>query len=446
MATEETTRPQPAQTIWKLVQAGCDQLGETVRSSRLPIVLMLTWALVWFMVLYEVEVGMFKNTQLKLSRSDWAGTVELNETMKRKASAALGRDRLPQPVREALGKCPGRAKETDAFLTVDQIALCETDLRLSDDSDGVRSANAILSFLTPKWTHITAGEVPKAGARSFNWCLQRHHLPDGPNAQLNRAQIQGCAERAARTLDAVFAKQVEAHFVTLPLGIGRTSINDLAVVGPLALLLLLTWSSLAARAEYEAIRGFVDFDSSTYRSPWGSGSVVELIPRNPRLQAEHLAFAYHAVRARLFNTFRQRRQPLKLWNSIVLALPMAVVAWQLWTDVRWLFTPENRELYADFYAKAQAQVLVEVVLAAIAAGLWGGMFSIVHQTSDLLLGWEIATTDVWMSHWNEYTDEAPAAVRMDLNRREVLGIRPMVWPQSKWVAPAAASPEDAAPA
>src|SRR5262249_7686172 len=44
-------------TIWKLVNARCQQLADSVAAARVPFLTALTWSFVWAWALYSVDLG-----------------------------------------------------------------------------------------------------------------------------------------------------------------------------------------------------------------------------------------------------------------------------------------------------------------------------------------------------------------------------------------------------
>lgn len=55
-------------TVWKLVDARCKQLADSVTAARVPFLLSLIWAFVWAWSLYLADVGYIKYYQKHIDR------------------------------------------------------------------------------------------------------------------------------------------------------------------------------------------------------------------------------------------------------------------------------------------------------------------------------------------------------------------------------------------
>ena len=437
------SRQYSSETVWKLVSASCEQLAEAARSARVPIVLLLTWTLVWFMVIYEIQFGTFKNLQAPQLRRAWAGDILLKQAVERRLQVAVRPGELAGAPARAAARCGAAATGSPPSapaveLKVQQLVECAENLlaRAATRDEGA----ALRAHLDRQLASIGEQDVPANARWAFFICAQRFELKAG--ARLTRDQVLACSARSEKGLDALTGTLLEAHFVALPLGIGKTSVNDLAIVGSLAMLLLLTWTTLAMRAENRAVRGFVDFAA---RSPLRLRTVVEVVPQNRAWQAEHLAFAYHSVRARFFN-FVPRPEPdggirllrlwdslfgLRLWTSLVLCAPLAVTSWQLVSDWYWLLDNQDTAAYAGLIGSIRKRTEVQTLLFVPLFMLWWMTLRAVLDTSDLLSAWSIATEEVWGSRWNEARDERPEIVRVDLWQGTAVGRRAWL-PEPPW--------------
>lgn len=410
-------------TVWKLLGAACEQAAEAARATKLPTVLMLTWSVVWFMALYEPKLGSFTNREAAALRQEWAGAVRLDSLVTRREETLIDRSRI-----EALGKilelCPGREPDKNkAFVQVRELTRCQDDLRGLPDGPEKRQAEAALSaFLMASWTVLRDADVPGDARTAFYRCAERFGWKKPSPAELDRDQIRACRARAEKGADLAFSQQVESRFVALPGGLARISINDLALVGTVALLLLLTWTSLAVQAEYDSIRAFVDFSDSTPTTLWGSSRIVELVPQHSAWQAEHLAFAFHAVRARLFNTFETRWHPMKIVNSAVLLFPVGVAVWEAGTALWWLWRQAGDAHFKEVYPTVLGHTVVEVALLCVVVAIWFRTFRLVNVASDLVRAWHVATEKLWTRNWDESVDVPPRSVTIDLGSREVLQV------------------------
>lgn len=47
-------------TLWKLVDAKCSEIKDAISSARIPMLLMLLWGFIWFVTLYNHEIGYTK--------------------------------------------------------------------------------------------------------------------------------------------------------------------------------------------------------------------------------------------------------------------------------------------------------------------------------------------------------------------------------------------------
>jgi hypothetical protein len=64
------------ETIWKLLDARCKQLSDVIGATRVPFLLALSWALLWFWALYTTDQG-----YLKLYRARYVAiTAMMNST------------------------------------------------------------------------------------------------------------------------------------------------------------------------------------------------------------------------------------------------------------------------------------------------------------------------------------------------------------------------------
>ena len=61
--TEEATgaKPREPKTLWRLVEARCDQITDAISAARLPFLLGLTWSFIWISALYVGEFGLYRN-------------------------------------------------------------------------------------------------------------------------------------------------------------------------------------------------------------------------------------------------------------------------------------------------------------------------------------------------------------------------------------------------
>ena len=336
-------------TLWKLVDTQCAQLSDSVAEARRPFLLALAWAFIWASALYSANLG--HNAYLRpyyQELNNLAGTEEsdeknLSEFAKNKNNVAVG----------------DNTKKVDDLL--------EKLTKKHDDS---------LKRLEPH-----CKDVALAWGAKFEIAI-----PECRRIIVNSAK---------RSSDAYY----EATLISLPGGLGKFFIGDLAIVGQLGLLLILSWCFFATRRENHAVRAFVDMDAHS-RNTGGWFPVTYILePRGRFLLAEHFSYAYRSVAQRFVFLFSQHSKPLLAFTVLLCLVPALVASWNAYTDLQGLLVLlrfRGGILPTDTIL---LRMLAEVVLLVL---IWIISYKVIRfdiETSALLNGWQLAVQDVWMATW-----------------------------------------------
>lgn len=260
------------ESLWRLVDGKSTQLKDAVWGARVPFLLSLLWAFVWFVALYNHDYGYTRQIVARLDR------------------AAI------------------HAREGHAYNGLIGTTLARYHLELLNDT--LRSGQSTRAA-SDSVAAITASESLRAAARRDSFWAQEISI------QHRRA----------------LEEQVGSWIVTLPGLPVPITVFDLGVIGALGLLIISIWFFFATRRENHAVRSFVDFKDEASKARWYPMRFV-LEPQDQSLGTDHYSVAYHSVAHRFVFLFSRRSEPL-LWTTICLMLfPVVVATWNCYTDVR----------------------------------------------------------------------------------------------------------------
>ena len=159
----------------------------------------------------------------------------------------------------------------------------------------------------------------------------------------------------------------------------------------------------------DAICAFVDMDDNTRKHGGLFPPDFILVPQAKYLSAEHLAYAYHAVAQRFVFVFSRRSRPLLFSTTLLVALPAIVATMHFFSDGYSLL---SYGLVAHLLMRFSFEALLLIVV-------WFMTFKIlkyVFDTSLLLNGWYLAS-DIWMTEWDETTDNPAKRVYVNLRNQ-----------------------------
>ncbi|MEZ5357962.1 MAG: hypothetical protein R3F48_03965 [Candidatus Zixiibacteriota bacterium] len=268
-----------AKTIWKLVDAKCYQLKEAVSAARIPFVLTLIWAFVWFAAIYNHE---------------FSYTTEL-----------LKRVELAQMKAEDIGHW--------------------------------RALNSI--SLKRYYPELFADSIYSQMQKVFE---QRDSIDaiaaKNDTAKVSAETLNRMAKNILDTLEGLLIRQqVESWKINLPFLELPVTCFDYGVIGHMGLTLLMLWFCYASRRENRAIRSFVDITDIRGQSPLFPKRYV-LNPEQNFLEPEHYSYAYQSVAHRFMFFVSTKSSPM-IWATIgLILLPTLVATWHWYTDFRDLIT------------------------------------------------------------------------------------------------------------
>jgi|GEM_PF-4749486 len=384
--------------LWRLVDTQCSQLADAVVAARRPFLLALTWTFVWASALYTASFGHNKYLRAyfveisTLARTEGAAAERLEAAKKEAAKRATGA--------EAAGPSPAAAaSQAQVAAAADAAATKPATVAATNNP---AAPKAPLEDLIKEYE--TARQALELHCRDLALVSS--------SSSSSALRIERCRERVD-----VLAKQLtssidESMNVTLPGGLGKFSIGDLAIIGQFGLLLILSWSFFATRRENHAVRAFVDIDAHSRNTAGLLPTRFILEAKSRFLQAQHLAIAYKAVAQRFMFLFSAHSRPLMAFTVLLVAVPALVATWNAYTDLIDLFMIlrfKGGVLQTDIFL---FKTLVEVVLLVL---VWLMTLYIVRfelDTSTLLNGWQLAVQDVWMATWAS-AREPPVRVEID---------------------------------
>lgn len=266
-------QPRP-ESLWRLVDAKCSQLKDSVTAARIPFFLALLWGFTWFVANYNHDYG-------------------YTRTLVQRYQTAL-RDGHTMGYRSAVSRVSIKRYYLPALFD-----------RCDSLAQAVKSDSALRGALS--------------------------------RCQLQAAASETLLARSLRTqLDQLLRQQVDMWRVPV-LGIGvPVTAFDLGIVGQAGLVLLLFWFYFAVRRENHAIRSIIDLDEPAQDSLFPNRFVLR--PNVKYLGPEHYAYAYHAVAHRFMFLTSSRAKPLLLTTVAMMALPFLSSSWHYYTDLRDLFS------------------------------------------------------------------------------------------------------------
>jgi hypothetical protein len=272
--------PNPIRTpkdelVTKIADARSRQLSDAASAARIPLLIALTWALLWAWAIYKVEFG-----YINIYRARYIG---LNNY--------LNLPFHPNPSKKSsLSKRSSR--ESDHISKANLLVkICETDLGI------------------PREVKAFGRRIEIDQEWYLNYCTRI---------------IRGGLEFSDR-------RYHENRVVNFPGGFGAVDVSDLGILANLGLLLILAWGFYAARRERDAVSSFINFESGEC-GHW-SPQRYHIIPADPLLNAQHLSVAYSSVANRFLFLFSDKSKPKIIVISLVLSIPFFVSSANLLSDL-----------------------------------------------------------------------------------------------------------------
>ena len=366
------------ETIWRLVDAKCEQISDAISATRIPFGLALTWSAIWLSAIYISQysyISEHRDALLKYSAIAHPPSPPEKKSAgepKPQTVGELKKESAPEPEKQQViesekssGKTQKEALETEEFKR-----LC---------LDGI-------------------------------FGKQKEFTIDGKKyVYLEEFQLESCRKRILVAFELTNKAFFERYLVTLPWGMGRMHVSDFGVTGNIFLVLVLTWLLFALRRENHAIRNFVEFHKAyepallRYRDP------LILTATEPVLSAEHYAYAYHAVSQRFMFPFSVHGSSLFIVSVVLSFTPALVSILNFAFNVRAL-------MRTSFEPSVYVRFTVEVGLLLLVLTIAVGIVRFTLNTSILLNAWSLAVRYVWLKEWDERKpDDAAGMVLVSIS-------------------------------
>jgi hypothetical protein len=329
---------------WKLAEVRARQLADAISAARVPFFLALAWGFSWAFALYEAE---FSYTHTYLTRYNYFQT--LSSELKK-----VGPPENEELLREQMR------------LRVELAEFCNRILPSTQE----------------------------------NPILERTYKLD----QIVHEML--CDNLIAWRHDKAATAEYDSLFVSFPGGFGKLYVPDLAIMGNIGLLLLLTWMYFAARRENHAIKTFVNIKNGNKRGLFTCNHKYTLDPQDKRLHAEHYVYVYHAIAERFLFILSQWSRPLLGTTAILIALPAVVSALHFYTDAH--------DVLLRFFEKSVLLLtMCELALVILVIVVTKLIISLVVDTSTLLNAWYLAVQQVWVRSLDEATPTDVTSVSIE---------------------------------
>ncbi len=339
--------------VSKIAEARSRQLSDAAPAWRVPLLLSITWALLWAWTIYKVEFG-------------------YNNTYKNRYIALNA--------------------YVDPWLDNDNSA----EKRFAQNAY-VKSHFANDSSATSEFRQDTLSKICE-----INLGIPKEISVFGRLIQLNqRWRINFCQRIIRDRLAHAEKKYDDNRSMVFPGGFGTVEVSDLGILANLGLLLILSWGFYAGRRERDAVSSFVKFDGDF--GHW-SPQTYRIKPADNLLKAQHLSIAYYSVANRfLFLFSSSKAKPKIVITAIIISLPFLVSLSNFVSDL--LSFSKN-----TFENSVTARFVIEVFLLGGVGFLTYKSVVIAKDISFLLYGWLLGVEEVWAKEWDQST---PSSVEVD---------------------------------
>jgi hypothetical protein len=362
------------ETVWRLVDAKCDQISEAASGTRFPLAFALTFSVIWLSALYVSELGYIHQYRSEVVRAAAVGRIPLIPSSPAPAATA--------PTTTAPSPAPTNSPRAPAALSTPRAAAPD-------------------KFQPPEAFKTLCLERVFGKMKDFTIFGDKHAYDE-------QWQLLHCRNVILQTYEFASRARFESTMVTLPWGMGRMHISDFGITANVTLILILIWLLFALRRENHAIKNFVDFHQAyrpvklTYQDPF------IVVATEPVLSPEHYAYAYHAVSQRFMFLFSVRRSPLFFASMALGAFPAVISLLNLLSNIRSLFAH-------SFEPAVYVRFAIEVGLVLLVIVITVGIMRFMLDTSVLLNGWGLAVHNVWLDAWDESTlEDAPGMVLVSI--------------------------------
>jgi hypothetical protein len=353
------------ETIWKLVNARCEQLRQAVAWAWAPIGFTLAFATYWLSIIYIFEFG-YPKTHLYV-----------NSSLTKEISAEI--EFLKNDI------CIQTKKESNT-----------SDLDCENEEQILIAAKQLLA-------------KPKAQAEAVSqMCL--NNKEDTENIQRQLVALKRCKDKFndQREKMEVYVDNRQRD-ITPPFGLPRIQITDLSPIGNLTTTILIAWTFFAARRENHALLSFVDFDQHTRRNGTLFPSTVTLYGQDKYISAEHLCYAYQAISQRFLIIVSSHSNPSRLAIIALTSFAPLTASVNLLIDFRDAISfPSTAFRSFSFHLFFNSTLVILIWIITLQT------LKKQIETGTLLNAWYIAVRDVWMDEWDESSEEKASPVRIDI--------------------------------
>lgn len=344
----------------KMIDAHCEQVKDAMNSVKAPLVLALTWAMIWLWSIYSNEFslndGLGRRTMYGATLVEYVLSSSADGTSDDEKTLANIEKQRPYAVKmcknHIFGKYQGGFEE--------------------------------ISWLSRK----SDGEIDAKGLLSGDRVLTEKYL-------------QSCLSIMKRRLDNVERRLSEVRHITIPGGFGTVSASDFGVVGGLSLTLIVIWLHMMLRRLCYSVGAFFDLKSLNLSSPEG----LTLAPAFPCYSSRLMGYAYQAVSQRFFLVSATQDVRVVIGAAVLLLFPLLPVIFNSLLSLYGLSSPiwESRVYYT---------VVWEFGILVMLSALTVMNVLMVRRTQLILAGWYLAATKVWL---RADTPEHGAAPRVLVN-------------------------------
>lgn len=213
----------------------------------------------------------------------------------------------------------------------------------------------------------------------------------------NETPVEQCIDQMKKGRDFADEKRRESKFMRFPGGYANLYINDVVVVGGTGLAMIYLWLFLASRRENFTVRLFVRIANNNNLGAANAPRHYYIYAADDSLTSAKLVFSFRAVAGRFLLSFGYGAKVGAFVTLVLIAFPMFIY-WYLFfwrNDFFYSLTARDDLEALRSFPHWVAKSYIEAAVLMTCSYLAFLVYRTTCNTSAILNGWHIATTDVW---------------------------------------------------
>ncbi|MCA1908387.1 MAG: hypothetical protein LDL39_08505 [Magnetospirillum sp.] len=370
----------------RLIDTHCDQVKDAAHSGRLPLVLTLTWSLMWLWAIYSnnytLEDGLRQRTIYFLTGLDLAiASVEPPSQQQGTPLPVVNKD---------------VAEKVSSFVN----ACHEIIYRPYEGSNANFASIAKQIDSLVKAVNSLGGGVKKEDLKEGERILLSGFMKNC------RAVING---RLVNEEKSVY----ENRKINLPGGFGRLFVMDFGIIGGISFIVILMWQFMSLRRTELSVRSFFEPGSLNFSDKNG----LLLRPFTSRYLPSHMVYGFQAISERFFLISSASDRRLTVTAVFLLTFPLVPAVWDAVDALGYIKAGgwESRLYYA---------LVLQFLILGLIGVLVGFNIASIWRTQYLVQAWQLACRHVWGKQMEREAEASQPArrVRVDVrsHRAEVV--------------------------